>query len=65
LNWTFSSLFHNRAALLALGNAIPNCKRGAKEQAAESNDGKQVNWLILKVEIGGAGKLDKTHEFGG
>jgi hypothetical protein len=40
LNWTFSSLFHNRAALLALGNVIPDCKRGAKNQAFKNGEEK-------------------------
>jgi hypothetical protein len=65
LNWTFSSLFHNRAALLALGNAIPNCKHGAKERGREKGLEKAFNSMILKRDGGSPGKLEKTHAFGG
>jgi hypothetical protein len=56
LNCTFSSLFHNRAALLALGNAFPNCKHVAKGQAAENSLGNAVKLLIRKDDMGSVGK---------
>jgi hypothetical protein len=65
LNCTFSSLFHNRAALLALGIAIPNCKRGAKEQAGGMALENVDNCMILNGVIGRAVEWREKHGFWG
>jgi hypothetical protein len=65
LNCTFSSLFHNRAALLALGNGVLKCKRGAKDPGGEHVRGKSANMLISNVYGGEFRDFWKTCGFRG